>query len=70
MSGDVEVYNTSGSSWLKTSSLKVKRHSAGAVVYDGNLYVAGGAAKQSSYSDIPLSALEVFAGTLKSLMRS
>ena len=59
MSGDVEVYSISGSSWVKTLSLNVKRQSAGAVVYDGNLYVAGGAVKKPGQSDVPLSALEV-----------
>ncbi len=59
MTNEVGKYSVSGSSWTKTSGLNVKRHSAGAVVYNGNLYVAGGAVQQANYQDTPLTSMEV-----------
>ncbi len=59
MTNDVGVYAVAGSSWSKSIGLNVKRHSAGAVVYNGNLYVAGGAVKQANYQDTPLPSMEV-----------
>jgi len=58
MYNDVDVYSLSNSSWTKNTGLNVKRHSAATLVYNGNLYVVGGASKQSNYTDVPLASLE------------
>jgi N-acetylneuraminic acid mutarotase len=59
---NVEVYNITSSSWTKTSSLEVGRNAAGAVVYNNNLYVAGGSNlyyNNASNGNVPLSSVEV-----------
>ncbi len=56
---DVEMYNIANSSWSKGPQLNTERHSAAGVIYNGKLYVAGGAQLQSNYANVPLSSLEV-----------
>ena len=59
MYNNVDAYNLSSGAWTKNSGLNVKRHSAASVIYNGNLYVVGGASKQSNYTDIPVASMEV-----------
>ena len=54
-----EFINFKKSSWTKTISLNTKRHSAAALIYNSNLYVAGGATTQPGFSNVPLSSVEV-----------
>jgi N-acetylneuraminic acid mutarotase len=59
VTSDVGVYSISSSAWTKTSAMSNKRYSAAALIYNGNLYVAGGDSMQSSLQGIPLSSMEV-----------
>jgi len=59
MYNDVDVFNLTNAAWTKNTGLNIKRHSAASLVYNGNLYVVGGASKQSNYTDVPLSSMEV-----------
>ena len=60
MTNDVGKYSISGSSWTKMFGMNVKKHSSGSLVYNGNLYVAGGAVRQvNSYLDVPIADFEM-----------
>lgn len=59
MYNNVDAYNLSSGAWTNNSGLSVKRHSAASVIYNGNLYVVGGASKQSNYIDVPIASMEV-----------
>jgi N-acetylneuraminic acid mutarotase len=57
---DVETYNPTNTSWREDSSLNPARHSAAALVYNGQLYVLGGAVLQSGFSYLPIADFEEF----------
>lgn len=59
MYNNVDAYNMSSGAWTSNTGLNAKRHSAASLVHNGNLYVVGGASKQSNYTDIPLASMEV-----------
>ena len=58
---DFAIYDIGKETWNDNApSMNVARHSAAAVTFNGNLYVAGGASLQGNYTDVPLSSLEVY----------
>ena len=59
MYNNVNIYDLSSGTWTNNTGLNVKRHSAASVIYNGNLYVVGGASKQPNYTDIPVASMEV-----------
>ena len=59
VTNNVGMYSISTNTWTKTASMIAKRHSAAALTYAGNLYVAGGADMQGNFQDVPLSSVEV-----------
>jgi N-acetylneuraminic acid mutarotase len=62
---DVELFPSSGTTWVKKPSLNVKRHSASALMFGGNIYVAGGADQLPNHQDVPIASMEVLQVKLK-----
>ena len=57
---NVQHYDAVNSKWIKDTSLNTARNAAAAVVYKDKLYVLGGSAVQSNYTNIPISNLEAY----------
>jgi len=57
---NVQHYDAVNSKWIKDTSLNTARNAAAAVVYKDKLYVLGGSAVQSNYTNIPISNLESY----------
>jgi hypothetical protein len=61
----VVKYPPSGTAWVSVDSLNIKRHSASALMFGGNIYVAGGADQLPDHQDVPISSMEVLQVKLK-----
>jgi len=57
---DLQIFDPATSTWSMGSLLNKARNAAAAVVYNDSLYVAGGAAIQPNFSNIPIADFEVY----------